>query len=156
MNIESTLLFGVRARRPACDPCVLHAMAVTARTNARFKHLLVDEYAAAVSADEITVRDELLVGGDDSVARDVELSREFATGWQFHAGRKRTVDDAVNELLPNLILQVYPLTRIYVDKCILHLFSIAVRPLAQVPRTVDQIQQRVLSRILRSADTKRA
>ena len=73
-----------------------------------------------MTTDQVAVSDQLLIGSDNRIARDLQLLCKLATGRQLHAGRKSTVYDSVNDLLPNLILQIYGIIGINVDDDVLH------------------------------------
>ena len=84
-----------------------HRCVLAAGGHTSLQHLLIDKNATALPADQVAISDQLLVAGNDGIAGDIELSRQFATRWQFHAWRKNTVDDAVYDLLPNLVLEIH-------------------------------------------------
>ena len=70
----------------------------------RLQHFFIDENATALTANQISVRNQLLVTRDDRISCHVELLGELSAGRQFHAGCKRPVKNTVHELLPNLVL----------------------------------------------------
>ena len=92
-------------------------------THARFEHLFVYKYAAALTADQVTIGDQLLVGGDNGISRHVQLPRQFAAGWQFHAGWKRPIENAIDQFLPNLVVQIQSAAWVEIDDRVLHLHA---------------------------------
>jgi hypothetical protein len=86
----------------------------------RLQHLFVYEDAAALPAYEIAVGNQMLVGADSRIARQIKLPCEFATGWQLHAGWKGAVEYALNKFLPNLLLQIHRLIGVDIDNRVGH------------------------------------
>ena len=106
---------------------------------ARLQHFFIDKNSAALTADEVSVRNQLLVTGHNRVSCDVELLCKLPAGGQFHTRRKRPVQNTVHELLPNLVLQIHGLLRVYVDDGVLHLLSLVgcSAKLPQIPQNTN-------------------
>ena len=57
----------------------------------------------------------------DRIPGDVELVRELAARRQFVPGRQRPRQDAIDQFLPNLFLQIQRATGVQVNNCIRHI-----------------------------------
>ena len=90
----------------------------------RLQHFFIDENATALTANEISVRNQLLVAGYNRVSRDIQLLGKLSAGRQLHARCKRPAENTVHELLSNLILQIHRSLRIYVNYGVLHCLSL--------------------------------
>ena len=92
-------------------------------SDASLEDLLVNEYATAITTDKITVCNERMVCRDDRIPGDVELLRQLATRRQFHAGGEGTVENTLDEFLPNLVLQIHRTAGVEIDNGVLHRVS---------------------------------
>jgi hypothetical protein len=87
-----------------------------ARPDAGLEHLAADEDAAARAALQVALGDQLLVGQYHGVARHLELLRQGPARRQLVPRRQGAGEDAVDQLLPNLVLQIQRAVGVEVDE----------------------------------------
>ena len=92
-------------------------------SDACLEDLLVNKDTAALAADEVTIGNQGMVCRNDRIPGNVELLRQLATRRQFHAGGEGTVENTLDEFLPNLVLQIHRTAGVEIDNGVLHRVS---------------------------------
>ena len=69
------------------------------------QHVCIDEISLALTRDEITLVDQLLVSNHHRVARHAEVSGHLAARWNRRVDGQEPIENRRNHHLPNLPLQ---------------------------------------------------